>query len=103
LQVLAQVLRSQRGMVFGAVQERPHMPQFCGDVAVSTSHPLAALPSQSPVVPVHVIDTPHVPSGRHTAVAPAGAVQVLLQRPQWVVDPVMRASHPLVALPSQLR
>jgi hypothetical protein len=79
-------------------QALPQAPQWVLALRVSTSQPLAALPSQSPR-PVAQAATAQAPLSQR-AVAPASA-QVMPQPPQWVALVRVSASQPLAALPSQ--
>ncbi len=80
-----------------AVHTAPHAPQFITFESVLASQPLVLLPSQSPKPGVH--ERPHAPR-LHTGVALVAPRQTVPQVPQLVIES-RRASHPLVASPSQ--
>ena len=73
-------------------------PQLALSVRVSTSQPLAGLPSQS-AKPVAHAPTVHAPT-RQIAIA-LGSAQARPHAPQWAGLTVSSASQPLVARPSQ--
>ncbi len=75
----------------GAAQTFPHPPQFVGDVFPFTSHPFAALPSQSqkPTAQAAMRHAPAVQAG-----VAFGVVQVTPHAPQLVMDDVRFVSQP---------
>jgi hypothetical protein len=77
----------------------PQAPQFVVLVFVLTSHPLAALPSQS-AVPAGQDETLHAPA-LHTADPLVGVGQACPQVPQFATLARTSTSHPFVAWPSQ--
>jgi hypothetical protein len=77
---------------------RPHAPQFSRSVAILTSHPFAAIPSQLPQPPTQV--KPQVPAVQVVA-ALTRSGQTFPQLPQLVVE-LRSTSQPLVVTPSQL-
>jgi hypothetical protein len=79
-------------------QARPHMPQFWTLLAVATSQPLAALPSQL-AKPAAQVATAHAPAA-HVA-APLGAAHVRPHIPQFAALVRVSTSQPLPGLPSQ--
>jgi hypothetical protein len=95
-----------------AGQALPHDPQFAAEARVSTSQPLAALPSQSAEPVMHAL--PHTPAAQ-VGVPPAEAVQRVVHAPQvagsvWRLrqEPSQQVSpapqgtvmeHPVVQLP----
>jgi hypothetical protein len=78
-----------------ALPQRPQLPTL---VRVSTSQPLAALPSQSakPVLQVN----PHAPAAQKID-ALARAAQARPQPPQWATVVLVFTSQPLPSTPSQ--
>ena len=78
---------------------RPHAPQFSRSVAVLTSQPFVAIPSQLPKPALHV--KPQAPA-EQVVVALARAGQTFPHLPQWIGLVAKFASQPLAALPSQL-
>jgi hypothetical protein len=83
----------------GGTHALPHAPQWATLVAVLTSQPLPARPSQLPK-PALQLATPQRPA-LHAGVALAGA-QAIPQPPQWATALVVLVSQPLAALASQL-
>jgi len=81
-----------------AAQALPQAPQLALSVRVSTSQPLAGLPSQSakPEAQAATVQAPTV----QVAVA-LGRAHILPQAPQWRALAVRSASQPLEARPSQ--
>jgi hypothetical protein len=75
-----------------------HVPQFDTELRRSTSHPFAALPSQSPNPAEHPV-TAHVPA-THADIALARS-QVRPHIPQFAGAVERSVSHPFAALPSQ--
>jgi hypothetical protein len=73
-------------------------PQCAAEVLVSVSQPVAPFMSQS-AVPAPQLDTPHTPA-LHTGV-PDGAVQIVVQSPQWLGSAAVFVSQPLNRPPSQ--
>jgi len=80
------------------VQALLQRPQWAADVRVSTSHPLAASPSQFAKPALQV--KPQLPAAQVVA-ALGRAGQALLHAPQWAVDVRVSTSQPFAALPSQ--
>lgn len=81
----------------------PPMPQLFTSDSVTTSQPLASLPSQLPRPTEHTtLEMPHTPPPQ-TAVAPVGGVgQRMPQTPQLAMSPIaVFTSQPLAGLPSQ--
>jgi len=82
-----------------AVQARLHMPQWVRLVRVSTSQPLAGLPSQS-AKPALQAPIAQVPAAQMAAAL--GKLHARPHMPQWAALVRVSASQPLAALPSQL-
>ncbi len=80
------------------VQALLQRPQWAAEERVSTSHPLAASPSQLAKPALQA--KPQAPAAQ-VGVALARAGQALLQAPQWAVDVRVSTSQPFAALPSQ--
>jgi len=76
----------------------PHEPQCAASVSRFVSHPLAAIPSQSPKPASHV--SRHTPSAQDDA-AFATTGQVAPQAPQFVVSLWSPASQPSALTPLQ--
>jgi len=81
-----------------AVHVRPHTPQFVALVRVSTSQPLAGLPSQSAKPALHAPITQAPAAHMGAALA---KLQARPHMPQFVALVRVSASHPLAALRSQ--
>jgi hypothetical protein len=79
-------------------QARLHAPQWVEELAVFTSQPLAALPSQSAKPAAHDATTHRPPAQALVALARAQRVP---QAPQLVALVLSEVSQPLAALPSQ--
>jgi hypothetical protein len=82
-----------------AAHARPHVPQAARSDCVLTSHPSAAMALQSAKPALQA--KPQAPAAQ-VAVALAGAVHALPQRPQLVTSARVSDSHPLARMPSQL-
>jgi hypothetical protein len=99
-QVMTHALASQLTLPLeGALHTRPQAPQCITERVRSVSHPLAAIPSQSPRPVAHA--KAHVPE-RHTAVAPGAAGHTRPHAPQFITSLARGVSQPLRPLPSQL-
>jgi hypothetical protein len=85
--------------VLGSMHARPQPPQCDAELRVSTSHPLAVLPSQSAKPAVQV--SAQAPRA-HTATALGAPLHARPHAPQWVTVMRVSVSQPLLALPSQL-
>jgi hypothetical protein len=85
-------------VAFASVQAFMHEPQWLTSVFLSTSQPLAALPSQSakPIAHVSTLQTPF----EHTLVA-CGSMHTFVHEPQLLTSFSVSTSQPLAAMPSQ--
>jgi hypothetical protein len=91
---------AQPALPFATKHALPHPPQFATLVAVSTSHPSAALPLQSASVPPHV-EMPHTPPTQFAVPLTSG--QTLVQLPQASTLFDVSTSQPFDASVSQSR
>jgi hypothetical protein len=88
----------QVAVPFVLEQRCPQAPQLFTSVWVLVSHPLLALPSQSPR-PALQVETPHTPA---TQFGVPPVVEHLLPHAEQLSESVlMFVSHPLSGLPSQ--
>ncbi len=78
----------QAGVELALLHARPHAPQWAGFALRFVSHPLAALPSQSPYPDAQV--NPHEPLQVRVAFAAIG--QAVVQLPQWLTS-LARLKH----------
>jgi hypothetical protein len=93
-----QLTHCPAAQVVPAAHARPHAPQWLASVAVLTSQPLAALPSQLAKEPLQPT-TAHCPPA-HMAVALA-RLHGLLHDPQWASELPVGTSQPFAAARSQ--
>ncbi len=85
-------------VAFAVRQSEPHAPQLSASPPTSTSHPVAAAPSQSAKPPAQ---TTLQPPSRHDALVLGPPRHARVQVPQWRVSLVSLASQPFASIASQ--